>query len=69
MKLYFQNANGIEKFICEVENKEQAFSKIKDFCYERSFNIPYFRTWGDLDKNGINFDVGSHVEFFVMRKE
>ena len=68
MKLYFQNSNGKERMVAEVENQEDAMSEIKKFCYERDFRIPYVRCWGDLNKDGITYDVGSWSENFVLRK-
>ena len=68
MKLYFQNSNGKERLVADVENQEDAMSEIKKFCNERDFRIYYTRAWGDLDKDGITYDVGSHTEFFVLKR-
>lgn len=67
MKLYFQNHKGEERLIAEVETCDEALDKIKDFCYSRDFNIPYWRSWGDVDKDGLVFDVSSYSEFFILR--
>lgn len=67
MKLYFQNSNGKERLVAEVNTQDEALSEIKGFCYERGFKIPYYRIWGDIDKDGMTIDVGSHVEFFILK--
>lgn len=64
MKLVFQNASGVERAIADVESQDEAMSKIKKFCYERDFRIPYTRVW-EKD-NIVTFDVGSHTEFFKL---
>ena len=69
MKLFFQNANGNERVIANVDNADEAMIEIKKFCDERDFKIPYYRYYGSLDDNGIKYDVGSWSEFFVLRKD
>lgn len=69
MKLFFQNANGVERVIANVDNEDSAMFEIKKFCEERDFKIPYYRVYGNIDEDGIRYDVGSHYEFFVLRKE
>lgn len=64
MKLVFMNSSGKERFIANVNKKEEAMSEIKNFCYEHEFKIPYTRCW---EKDGVTtFDVGSHTEFFKL---
>lgn len=69
MKLVFQNSMGNERTLADVEDKDEAMRKIKKFCLERDFKIPYTRTWGDLDKDGIWFDVGSWSEKFKLTRD
>lgn len=68
MKLYFQASNGNERLIAEVENGDEAMKEIKEFCFERNFNIPYVRCWGSLEDDGIWYDCGSWYEYFLLRK-
>ena len=42
----------------------KAMEKIKTFCDDRSYRIPYTRYWKQGDT--IIFDVGSHTEFFHL---
>lgn len=64
MKLVFQNSMGNERKIADVEDKDEAMRKIKKFCYERDFKVPYMRTW---EKDGVTWiDVSSHTEFFKL---
>lgn len=68
MKLYFQNANGRERFIADVDDCKEADKKIKEFCSERNFYIPYIRTW--FREDGVMvYDVSSHTEFFLLKNE
>ena len=69
MKLLFQNSQGKERVVAEINNQDDALIEIKKFCEERDFKIPYYRVWGSLDDDGIKYDVGSHTEFFILRKE
>lgn len=68
MKLYFQNSKGEERPIAEVDSREDAMRRIKKFCLDRDFTIYYTRCWGELDKDGITYDVGSHTEFFKLKR-
>lgn len=65
MKLVFQNANGHERVVANVETTDDAYSEIKKFCRERDFHIYYTRIWQDEDGVTV-FDVGSHTEFFKL---
>ena len=68
MKLYFKNSSGKELLIASVEDEEEAIREIKKFCEERDYNIPYWRGWGSIDGDGIWYDVGSHTEFFILKR-
>lgn len=69
MKLLFKNSTGKEIAIANVESEREAMKEINRFCAERDFKIPYYRCYGSLDEDGINFDVGSWSESFILRKE
>jgi hypothetical protein len=62
MKLYFENSQGKERVIAEVQNEKEVFKEINKFCEERNFKIYYVRTW--MVNGRKKFDVGSHSEFF-----
>jgi hypothetical protein len=68
MKLYFQNYKGEERLIADVDSEDEAIMRIKKFCSDRDFTIPYWRNWGYLDSDGVTYDVGSHTEFFKLRR-
>lgn len=68
MKLYFKNSSGKELLIANVEDEDESMCEIKKFCEERDYKIPYWRCWGDLDKYGITYDVGSWSENFLLVK-
>ena len=64
MKLIFENSNGEERVIAEVDNIDEAFDEIHKFCDERDFKIYYTRQW--RENNRTTFDVGSWSEFFHL---
>ncbi len=67
MKVIFQNSQGKERIIAEVESKEQAFEQIYKFLDEHNFRSYYMR---ECNENGrIKIDVGSHTEFFYLEEE
>lgn len=33
------------------------------------FKSYYIRSWGDINSEGIMYDVGSHTEFYKIKKE
>lgn len=68
MKLYFKNSVGKELLIANVEDEEEAMFEIKKFCEERDYRIPYYRCWGSINDDGIWYDVGSHIEFFILKR-
>lgn len=71
MKLYFQNSQGKERVIADVENDQQAMKAINDFCAERDFKIYYTRVWEEEadGKRRMVYDVSSHSEFFFLDLE
>ena len=69
--VFFQNNKGNEHVIAEVQNMEEAFAAIREFCKSRSFDFHYIRFWLEPYKNNecpnaykMVFDVGSWSEFF-----
>ena len=68
MKLLFQNSQGKERVVAEVNSFAEAVTEINKFCDERNFDIPYMRIWGSLDEDGIWFDVSSWSEFFILKR-
>lgn len=68
MKLVFQNSQGHERTIADVETADEAYSEIKNFCYERNFHIYYTRVWQDSDGATV-YDVGAWNEKFRLIKE
>lgn len=77
MKLYFENASGEMREIAEVDDGlsqdeavEAALHTIHAFCDERQFRIFYVREMdaNRLGKPMLQFDVGSHAEFFFLEK-
>ena len=67
MKLVFQNSQGHERTIADVETADEAYSEIKNFCNERDFHIYYTRVWQNDD--GATVYVGSHVSFFKLYQD
>ena len=73
-KMYFSDSCDRCREIAEVQNMDEAFSIIKEFCDDRDFKIYYTRfciipqgietEFGISDHWIINFDVGSWSEFF-----
>lgn len=68
MELYFVGGNDNKRLVSYVDNVDEAVDKIKEFCEERDYKIPYWRSWGNLDNNGITYDVGSWSQFFKLVK-
>ena len=61
-KLWFQNSQGQEKVIMEVNNFNDVFTGIRNFLEEHNYKSYYMRSW---EENGrIKYDVGSWSEFF-----
>lgn len=64
MNLYFQNSDGNERIIANINSVDDTFKEMKKFMNEHNFNSYYTRGW---EENGrIKFDVGSHTEFFYL---
>ena len=69
MYLYFEHNDGSQTFVCEC-TEEQVFEKIKAFILTKNpkFKIYYIRSWFNEHQTAITYDVGSHTEFFHLRK-
>lgn len=64
MKLYFQNSQGKERIIAEVQNEQEAFKEIQKFLDEHNFKSYYTRSW--MVNGRKKYDVGSWSEFFYL---
>jgi hypothetical protein len=69
--LYFIRSNGEKRLVRENINPDIAIAYINEYVAQLNpnYEIYYIRSWGDLDKNGITYDVGSHTEFFKLVDE
>ena len=75
-KMYFSDSRDRRREIADVQNMEEAFAAIKEFCDARNFRIYYTRfciipqgvetEFGISDRWVINFDVGSWSKFFLI---
>lgn len=64
MKLLFQNSQGEERVIANVDSFSEACEEIDKFIDERNFKSHYKRVW---EQDGrLKFDVGSWTEFFFL---
>lgn len=77
MIIYFKNRDGLLKdigmfFVTDTDTDNDTFKMacdvISEFCKERNYTIPYYRSW-NVDYKGTlmtKVDVGSHSEFFYL---
>ena len=68
MKLYFENKFEEMRLIGTPASEEEAIQMMYDFCEERSFKVYYVRSWKNKEKNMMQYDVGSHSEFFYLQE-
>lgn len=61
-KLWFQNSQGQERVIMEVNNFNDVFTGIWNFLEEHNYKSYYIRSWEEGGR--IKYDVGSWTEFF-----
>ena len=68
MKLLFENRFGDYRVVAEVANREEAATAIADFLKAHEFKSYYTRNWISEYETffRLNYDVGSHTEFFVI---
>ena len=64
MKVYFENSRGIRREIATVENEDEAYRVIYQFCADRKFQVYYSSSW--VENNETVVDVGSWSEFFYI---
>ena len=60
--LWFQNSQGQERIIMEVNNFNDVFTGIRNFLDEHNYKTQYIRSWEEYGR--IKYDVGSWSEFF-----
>lgn len=65
MTIYFQNARGGRTPLASNENINVLRKAMWNFCAERGYKIYYTRSWIN-DANELQYDVGSHSEFFIV---
>lgn len=64
MRLLFKNSYGKERVIAEVKDIDECFKEINKFLDEHNFKSYYTRV---REEDGrLEFDVGSHTEFFYL---
>lgn len=64
MKLLFQDSQGEERVVAEVNSFAEANEEMDKFMEERNFKSYYKRVW---DKNGrVIIDSGSWYEYFIL---
>lgn len=66
MRLIFQHSDGRETIASYKATEDNVLTKIREFITDLNpkYKIPYFRSW--KTKRGIQYDVGSHTEFFLL---
>lgn len=69
--LTFLDRHNNSHFVGEVDNLGDEYQLIKEETYKRypNFKIYYIRAWGNVEEEGITFDIGSHAEFFKLCKK
>ena len=67
--LYFIRSNGEKRLIRENIDPDKAIGYIEEYVYYTNpkYKIYYIRTWEN--EEGTMYDVGSHTEFFLVKKE
>ncbi len=66
-EVYFRDSAGNRRLLDTVDTHEAAIKVIRKFLEEKNFHAPYWRSWVD-NENFEWFDVGSHTEFFLIKK-
>jgi hypothetical protein len=67
--LYFIRSNGEKRLVRENIDPETAIGYINEYIatLNSNFKVYYVRTWEN--EEGTMYDVGSHTEFFLVKKE
>jgi len=63
--LTFENSEGVERAIAEVETEEDAYREMHKFMNERNFKSYYTRKTR-ISPEEVIYDVGSWTEFFHL---
>ena len=66
MILYFENSKGNRRVISNPFTIEDMWTDIHAFANEHSYTIPYTRI--NFGEDELVIDVGSHTEFFVVKR-
>lgn len=64
MKLLFQNSQGKERIVAEVDSFKEACEEMDKFMEERNFESYYKRVWEHDGR--LKVDCGSWSEFFFV---
>ena len=68
MTLYFKNGYDEERVIGNPDSVDGAHLLITAFLNAHHYKSYYTRIWAEENRD-MWFDVGSHSEFFILRKE
>lgn len=68
--LYFQDSLGNERLVKADPREDEVGSAIIEYVHtlNPNYKIYYTRSWM-TDTGDTIYDVGSHTEFFILRKE
>lgn len=68
MNLYFINSKQERQLITAYSSASRAISDIRKFVQRKNpgFQIYYTRCWET--EEGTMYDIGSHTEFFLLKK-
>ena len=66
-QILFENSWGNQREIGVAENWNDAFRIINSFLKEKHYKSYYSRYW-EVETNLWQIDVGSHTEFFYIKK-
>ena len=67
--LYFRRSNGEYRLLAENIDIDRVYDLMHDFMDAHKFKCYYIRHWEKSGSGERWFDVGSHTEFFVWKKE
>ena len=63
--LYFQHSDGHYTLLLEGCCELEAWARAEEFMKDHNYKCYYVRSWLD-QKGNLQWDVGSHTEFFVF---
>lgn len=68
--LYFEDRYNNKRVVKENIAENEIYSAITEYVHSLNpdYKIYYMRSW-EAENGDIHYDVGSHVEFFIYRKE